>query len=501
MNLRDPEWTLHRPRQWQVEAFEVVRHHLAFSAPPAIVRAIMGAGKSLLLAELCACADLAPGELIVVTCPTELLVRQLHADIAQRCMKADRRVGIYYGKAKKPATVTICCAPSAAALAERIKGHPVALWLADEAHRTECESLLEAKKLLNPRHIIGCTATPFRAEEAQTLSLFESQIYEYGAGRAQADGVVVPWKIVSWNGASSGIDQACLEMLKSVDGPGLVNASSINDAEAFAKLLILNGLTAAAIHSRLGGRHQDQIIEHLKRGHYRCLVHVNMLSEGANYPWLRWLCLRREVGSRVRFQQEIGRALRSHPGKTEAIFLDPHDLFGAFQLSYEEALGEIPEEEKYEQASPQLKGSILKNAPEATAISFAEMEIRRMVVAGETSGVVKDRTILSKAKRMQKSLRLQHAAAVHSLEDARPYIPEAYIPLIEVLVEKVQIIRRGFAADLVAVLSGVGREKRWVPVDGDGRVSHSTEPVLEVKRVGDFWSSHQWEQLELDFER
>jgi len=64
-----------------------------------------------------------------------------------------------------------------------------------------------------------------------------------------------------------------------------------------------------------------------------------------DYPWLRWLLMRRPVASRVRFTQEVGRVLRSARGQTEALLYDPHDLLGTLALSYEAVLGLVTEKE------------------------------------------------------------------------------------------------------------------------------------------------------------
>ena len=57
-------------------------------------------------------------------------------------------------------------------------------------------------------------------------------------------------------------------------------------------------------------------------------------------PELRWICLRRKTGARVRFAQYIGRGLRAVPGKTHCNVLDPWDLFNLHSLDWKACLGE-----------------------------------------------------------------------------------------------------------------------------------------------------------------
>jgi superfamily II DNA or RNA helicase len=82
------------------------------------------------------------------------------------------------------------------------------------------------------------------------------------------------------------------------------------------------------------------------------LVHVSLLTEGVNLPWVRCVALRVLQGSRVRFAQYVGRALRRSRGKSKAVLLDPRGLMQTHRLTYEAALWEQDEEDSA-QPSPQ----------------------------------------------------------------------------------------------------------------------------------------------------
>jgi hypothetical protein len=127
--------------------------------------------------------------------------------------------------------------------------------------------------------------------------------------------------------------------------PVLASARTICDAEAFALLLCGSDIPAAAVHSGLSAKETAARIEALKGGSLKVLVHVSMLAEGADFPWLRGLMLRRRVAARVRFVQEVGRVLRAAPGKREGVVFDPFDLMGEMGLSHPDAIGEALAEE------------------------------------------------------------------------------------------------------------------------------------------------------------
>lgn len=350
-------------RRWQAEAIPLGLEALE-SRVAGLVVATTGAGKSIFLAELLRrwrMVHPAAEGAVVVTTPSRALVEQLAGTLGG--VLGSHVVGRYYTRAKQDRReVIVCCNASVPMLAARLReaGRPVAVWIADEAHKTEVEAFegdeveadgdvgagAEVGDILRAGRRLGLTATPFRSDEQERLRFFDRVIYRYAPADALREGVIVPWRVVGWpeNRDPVPVDDACVEMIQALGtreqrGPGVVNARTIADAEAYCARLAEGGLSALPIHSGLSRESQEANIARLRSGDVDCLVHVSMLVEGVDYPWLRWGCLRRPVQARVRFIQELGRYLRSNPGKTEAVILDPHDLFGVFDVTYEEALG------------------------------------------------------------------------------------------------------------------------------------------------------------------
>ena len=478
-----PTWPGCPPRRWQAEAFAAVARHYAAADPePAVISAIMGSGKSLLIHELCATVRLRPGEAIVVSTPTEMLVEDLHHDVSRRC-RMSRSVGTWYGRRKCLGDVIVACLPSVPALSAKLRaaGRRVALWIGDEVHRAECRTILDDFQNLAPVHSLGLTATPFRADLCEAITLFDSLIYRYGVAEAQREGVVCPWRIVH---APQGgdLDTICLDMVAGAQGPGLANAGSIEDAEAFAAFLSARGIAARAVHSQQHPRVRRKVLAELLAGDIKVAVHVNLLAEGANFPWLRWLLLRRPVDSRVRFVQEIGRLLRSCPGKAEAVFYDPHDLFATFRLGYAEALGEPPEKPEWEGTiDPETAAARVREAEGPVAMAWIESVIRTLAVACDAAEIMGPRRTISRAEKLKPSSELQQAALRSAVAGAGDLIPSGWRACLAAVAGRPDGIRFGFAADLLATLEGVTRNRRWPPVDGQGRISagaetHQSEP-------------------------
>jgi superfamily II DNA or RNA helicase len=178
------------------------------------------------------------------------------------------------------------------------------------------------------------------------LQLFDQVVYRYTLGQAIHDRVLVPYRFVPTDDDLT-IDEACLDLVLAYRhlGPTVVSSDTIADAEAFRTVLEEHDVTVDVIHSRRPPTERDEAIERLRTGEVEVVVHVRMLSEGVDFPWLRVICLRARRASPVLFMQEFGRVLRTlkepdHWGeKRQGVILDPHDLFGHHNLAHEPMLG------------------------------------------------------------------------------------------------------------------------------------------------------------------
>jgi superfamily II DNA or RNA helicase len=431
-----------------------------------VVSAIMGAGKSVMLAELAYTASLKTkaDQQIVITTPTQSLVRQLADTVGARCSD----VGVYYADKKQPGRqVVITCNPSLPGLVDemRLADRRCGLWIADEVHKTEADVLLHAAAALEPAAAIGFTATPFRSDEKQRLTLWEEVAYRYTLADALRDGVLVPWDRVIWDGTgdSADVNAICLDMIRERgDGPGVASALTIDDAEKFAEFLEGEGVKAAPIHSKLKKRTQAQIMKALEGGFLRCVVHVNMLSEGVDMPWLRWLCLRRPVSARVRFIQEIGRVLRCHPNKERAVIMDPHDLFGLHGIMHEDALGEALEKlaEAKEPRKEREEGEPAEMKP-AVAVGKVELWARRLLLSLQAAGLSPSNTVASTHWRKGRPSDSQ-IKTLGKIKWAVRHLPKHIRPHVKQLCEpsRARRLKKGGVSDLLSVLFTVADAAR-----------------------------------------
>jgi superfamily II DNA or RNA helicase len=361
-------WSGRAPRRCQVEAFAAyVAARDAGSLSAGVFAAATGSGKSILLAEVV--ADqlqllTGPSDVIVVTTPTVKLVEQLTVTLTERLGEG---VGVFYTSGKDVSQrVIVTCHPSFnACLAALTKaGRRVVVWCADECHKTDNPQILQPAATIADVPRIGWSATPYKSnpDPSKGLTLWLHELDRYSIDDALADGVLVPWS-VSGLGVFDAkrvnelaeyadslkptdpkrdkviaaqqeiIDRASVLWVKSQTGPGVVSARHVVDAEAFAKRLEDEGVRALTLHSNQSPSIRTARLEALQQGVIDCLVHVQILVEGVDLPWLRWGCLRRPRG-RVGFVQEVGRFLRSSPGKSVADLFDPYGLFVQHGISH-----------------------------------------------------------------------------------------------------------------------------------------------------------------------
>ena len=96
--------------------------------------------------------------------------------------------------------------------------------------------------------------------------------------------------------------------------------------KAHAQDLVEQFLRAGVIAELLTDDHSDEqreaVIARLEAGATMVVVNCFLLSYGIDAPCVECICLARPTRSVVLYMQCIGRGLRPHPGKTDALILD-----------------------------------------------------------------------------------------------------------------------------------------------------------------------------------
>jgi len=234
------------------------------------------------------------------------------------------------------------------------------------------------------------------------------------------------------------------------------------DAEEYAEELTSNGIPAEAIHSKQPAKLRAELLVRLQSGSLSALVHVSLLSEGVDLPWLSWLCMRRKVSARVRFVQEVGRVLRVHPGKTSALIIDPYDLFAVHGVTHPAALGEAPtkpEPEPVEEDPFPLLDLPPLNVPlpPAVAVNAVGAWSRALLRLMQTAGLHHPNPEFSKpdANWRRKRATPKQVAALEKMSWSSRYMPEPHRIAVKAICANPMRLRAGVASDLMDVLRAV----------------------------------------------
>lgn len=496
MNAPNP-WALYSepPRAWQVDAYPLAMRSLR-ERRDSVFAVCTGAGKSRLIEAVAwtITRTIKPGHRVVIAVPTRALVEQTAAGLTK--ILGRQSVGMWYTGARRDGLVQVVCLDSLSTLNDYMiaQGLKTAALVVDEVHRSAPESYREQLERLRPATRIGITATPFRSVEGEALTGWKEIGYRYSIDQAIADSVLVPWRSFLPVRDIADATEATIAMIHdhAPPGPGVVSAVSIEDAEQCAVDLTAAGIPALALHSKLGSADKRRVIEALRTGEIRAIVHVAMLVEGVDLPWLRWLAMRRPRNAAVGIVQELGRILRTMSApdqwgaKEHAVLLLPHvtpvlnalsrpPALGEPEKSQAQRLAEMAEDEAEDERVEQ--DSLL---PEVSAVADVTGYIAALVAAARAAGVGLDDSVPAGRWR-DLSPTLRQVEALRRLdEDKRKsglrYLPAEHSGALRTCLRRPEMLTTGAVSDLITLVAGLRQH--------GGRVYGQTNDFWPGLRVG-----------------
>jgi len=481
---RDPFHLAWRtPRRWHVEGMAAAVGALAAGERP-LLAVTTGAGKTDWTCHAAWLAAVEGGghQGAVILVPTEALVEQTYEALVKRATVNGTHAplfssGRWYGRKKEAgADVVVCCYPSLPSLVLEwaVDGRRPHLLIVDEAHGSEADTVRAAVEQLDPRRIVGLTATPYRSGAGEKLGMFSTVAYSYSYAEAVAERVLVPRRIVVWEGdGQRDVDDVAWDMLSThaprrPDGRiwrTVVDADSIADVERYAAWLRDRGVAAAGVHSQLGRAQVDAAVEDLRAGVLDVVVHCNLLSEGVDLPWLRCYALRNRTESRNRLVQRVGRVLRPDPDdptKDHGLILDPWNLCRIVGLDHDAELGESEDvaEKKvrtvrdWEKLPPKERERRL-----VEALLNIEVWVARLRLACEAAGLIPPPTYPPGAWQRRAASEKQRAA-LGRLRWASRYLPSDDARKLLRGVCDAPGLTGGVASDTMAILRALAEGSR-----------------------------------------
>ena len=231
------------------------------------------------------------------------------------------------------------------------KIHPPQLIISDEAHHSRAGQWVKIFEKFNKANILGVTATPVRLSGEglgrEAGGVFDSMVNgptvseliqrgylatprvfapPVGADLAQLRrkyGEFVQGEVAEIMDKPVITGHAVDHYRKLCNGvPAIAFCASVAHAEHVAEQFRAAGFQSASIDGTMHDAERKQRVRDLGNGQIHVLTSCEVLSEGFNAPIVGAAILLRPTASLGLYMQQVGRALRVYPGKSEAIVLD-----------------------------------------------------------------------------------------------------------------------------------------------------------------------------------
>jgi DNA repair protein RadD len=327
-----------------------------------LIVAPTGSGKSLIIAHLIKDAMSFPGTRVLMLTHVKELLEQNAAELLTLYSDAD--VGFYSASLKKKALHRAITFAGIQSIHKRAFDMvpPPDLVIVDECHliprsdSTRYNKFLSDLKLANPAvKIVGLTATPYRLDSGWLHkgegAIFDGIAYDIPIAELMEKGFLAP--VVSKAGARK-IDLSDVghrggefiesDLARAASDPELVRETvteivkygadrrawlifscGVDHANMLREEFEAHSIEAHVVTGADNMTDRADKIERFRRGDYKCLINVNVLTTGFNVPHVDLVALVRATESAGLYVQIVGRGTRIAPGKTDCLVLDYGD--------------------------------------------------------------------------------------------------------------------------------------------------------------------------------
>lgn len=229
----------------------------------------------------------------------------------------------------------------------RLRGDAFDYVIIDEVHHAAATGYRRVLRWLSPGFLLGLTATPERADEADILRLFDDHLpFRADLAEGISRGLLVPFHYTGladtidygplpWRGRGFDVEalsvavcaQDRMERMWAAwqDHPGsrtLLFCVSIAHADFVCDWLQRKGVRIEAVHSGENSADRQAAVEALEDGQLDALCTVDLFNEGIDIRPVDRVIMLRPTESSVVFLQQLGRGLRTAPGKDSLTVLD-----------------------------------------------------------------------------------------------------------------------------------------------------------------------------------
>lgn len=365
---------MYKLRPYQQEAVEIALKHLTKKSPkPFVVQAATGAGKSLIIAEICHRLN----EHILILQPSKEILEQNY----QKLLSYDPEIdaGIYSASKGRKEIAKFTFATIGSIYKKPQEFSHFKYVIIDECHGVNPKNLsgmlTSFLKAIDVTAVCGLTATPYRIDQKfytdewgdtfYTAHLkminrihpffFKQIVYKIETDDLIKQGFLSPilyymdnpdLSELKVNSTGADFTTESLEvfgtkrMMRTFQGieyahtnhkKTLTFCSSIKMAEKIAEeLYVQRGIMAHVVTGKTPKKEREQIIDGYKRGDYKHILNVGVFTTGFDVPDLDCVILARPTMSLALYYQMIGRGVRIDPNDPDKV-LTVYDLAGVVE--------------------------------------------------------------------------------------------------------------------------------------------------------------------------
>lgn len=328
-------------RSYQIEIIDECRRKMMTGNRSILIQSPCGSGKTLLTAHMLKTAA-SKGMSSWFCVHRRELVKQ--------SIRAFDQVGLRFGviaagfmEDRRP-LVQICSVQTLTRRFHQYKKPKLIVW--DETHHIAANSWAVLRKSQPDAYHIGLTATPIRLDNKGLSEWYSAMINGPSVQWLIENKFLAPYRLFApGNISMAGIhtrmgDFVKSELASAVDKPTITGNAikeyqklapgkravifcvSIEHSKHVVSQFQAAGIPAAHVDGETDVNERDAAIKKFEQGEIRVLSNVELFGEGFNLPSIEVAILLRPTMSLGCYLQQVGRALRPSPGKTEALILD-----------------------------------------------------------------------------------------------------------------------------------------------------------------------------------
>jgi superfamily II DNA or RNA helicase len=218
----------------------------------------------------------------------------------------------------------------------------------DEFHHAAAASYRRVIHHFSPTFLLGMTATPDRTDGASLLALCEgNEIHRASLVEGISRQLLAPfhyyglvseldYDMLNWRAGRFDLDQLTelaepwteqawsrfLEHAGPAPRRTLVFCCTTRHADYVAHFLRNRGIAAAAVHSKPSSAPRKKSLQALRDGRLEAICCVDVFNEGVDLPQVDHVLMLRPTESPIVFLQQLGRGLRTAPGKKALTVVD-----------------------------------------------------------------------------------------------------------------------------------------------------------------------------------